>query len=94
MPTFHPRTGAVDVGRVDGNAAAGALSEVFALDLTATVVHCRHCGAGGPFAETVVELDGAGVIVLCRSCEHTLLTYVSHGGRMVLTLSGVARLEG
>lgn len=94
MPTFHHTTGAVQVGRVDGNAAAGPLSEVFAVDLTAAVIVCRHCQARGPFAETVAEIDDDGcVIVLCRSCSRTLLTMVSGRGGRTLSCPGLASLE-
>jgi hypothetical protein len=59
---------------VDGNAAAGLLSEVFAGDPTIFVGTCRGCGAEAVLAEAVVEIDEAAAIIRCRSCTHTLLT--------------------
>lgn len=66
--------------RLDGNAAVGVLGELFAVDITQARGECGHCGALGLLAEALTELDDEGVIVLCRSCGHTLLTYV-HGPR-------------
>jgi hypothetical protein len=59
---------------LDGNAAAGILSDVFAGDVTTVVGVCGGCGAVAPLAEAVVELDEAAAIVRCRGCTHTLVT--------------------
>ena len=72
--------------RVDGNALAGVLSEVFEADVTALIGVCGGCGAAAPLAETVVELDDVAAIVRCRSCTHTLFTVLrdAQGARVVL----------
>ena len=36
---------------LDGNAAAGELSKIFAMDVTAAEGQCAHCGATKRFAE-------------------------------------------
>jgi hypothetical protein len=36
---------------LDGNAAAGELSNIFAVDITAAEAKCAHCGATKRFAE-------------------------------------------
>jgi hypothetical protein len=59
---------------VDGNAAAGILSEIFAGEITTAVAVCGGCGSAAPFAESVVELDEVAAIVRCRGCTHTLVT--------------------
>lgn len=59
---------------VDGNAAAGILSEIFAGDATTVVGRCAGCGMAAPFAEAIVELDDVCAIVRCRGCTHTLAT--------------------
>jgi len=59
---------------VDGNAAAGILSEIFTGDVTILVGVCGPCGAVAPLGETLVELDEFAAIVRCRGCTHTLLT--------------------
>ena len=72
--------------RVDGNALAGVLSEVFEGDVTALIGVGGGCGAAAPLAEPVVELDDVAAIVRCRSCTHTLFTVLrdAQGARVVL----------
>lgn len=79
--------------RLDGNAAAGRLLEVFGRDLTTAEATCRHCGRAAMIAEAIAEIDSAGVIVLCRSCRHTLLSYVRVGGADVLATPGLDGLR-
>ena len=93
MPRFNPRTGAVDVGRVDGNAAAGALADILRVDVTTATAACRHCGARFAAAEAVAELDDASVVLLCRSCGHTLLRYVHTEAGGTLSFPGLADLH-
>jgi DNA-directed RNA polymerase subunit RPC12/RpoP len=59
---------------LDGNAAAGILSDIFVGDVTQCVGVCGGCGAVAPLAEAIVELDEVAAIVRCRGCTHTLLT--------------------
>ena len=59
---------------LDGNAAAGILSEIFVGDVTTVVGKCGGCGAIAALAEAVVELDEVAAIVRCRGCTHTLVT--------------------
>lgn len=63
--------------RVDGNALAGILSDLFTGDPTTMVGECGPCGAEAVLADAVVELDPAGAIVICRSCTHTLFTVLA-----------------
>lgn len=75
---------------VDGNAAAGMLWDVFEADVTVLLGVCGGCGATGPLAEAVVELDEAAAIVRCRECTHTLFT-VLRGGEGVRLVIGSLR---
>jgi DNA-directed RNA polymerase subunit RPC12/RpoP len=72
--------------RVDGNAAAGLLTEVFAVDVTTMRGACGACGSAGPLAEAVVELDDVAAIIRCRTCTHTLMTVLrtDDGVRLVI----------
>ncbi|KQM59567.1 MULTISPECIES: DUF6510 family protein [unclassified Agreia] len=83
----------VPVTRVDGNAAAGPLGEILRLDITTAVGTCRHCGSAGPLSEAIVERDDDGVILLCRTCGHTLVTYLSRAGRQYLEFAGLKSLS-
>ena len=51
--------------RLDGNAAAGLLQEVFALEMTACPVECAHCGREGELATLAAYGYTAGVVLRC-----------------------------
>ncbi|GAA1988345.1 DUF6510 family protein [Microbacterium pumilum] len=71
---------------VDGNAAAGILSEIFAGDATTMIGVCGGCGSVAPLAEAVVELDDDCAIVRCRGCTHTLVTVIRAPAQMRVVL--------
>lgn len=79
--------------RLDGNAAAGALGELFGRDMTLAEGVCAHCRRSGPLAETIAEVDADGVILICRGCRHTLLTYVSTPGRTSFAAAGLTEIR-
>lgn len=62
-----------DALRVDGNAAAGILSELFVQDLTAAKAKCAGCGATRMIGELVVYAHGMGTVVRCPGCEAVVL---------------------
>jgi ribosomal protein S27E len=79
---------------LDGNAAAGLLSELFVFETTAAMVTCASCGARGPVGATHVYDDrGPGMVLRCPHCSAMLLRAARIRGRMVADLRGVARLE-
>ena len=78
---------------LDGNVAAGALSEVFALELTGARGRCGSCGNVAFMAEAVAFVEAPGVVLRCRACEQELVVLVRADDRYVLSLSGVAWLE-
>jgi hypothetical protein len=80
MTPAHPPAVGSHIARLDGNAAGGPLSEIFGVDLTDAIIDCGHCQHRGTLAEAVVELDPDGLVLICRGCEHQLLSYVWSGG--------------
>ncbi|MGO4245568.1 DUF6510 family protein [Paenarthrobacter sp. RAF54_2] len=78
---------------VDGNAAAGALSEVFRIDIIAALGRCRHCGSVRAFGEAMVFTDAPGIVVRCRDCQGVLLRLVQTPTKYWLDLSGLSYLE-
>ena len=74
---------------LDGNVAAGELSEIFALDVTAAEGQCAHCGATKRFAEAHLYMRGPGVVARCVVCEHVLLRLVNVRQRVFLDMSGM-----
>jgi hypothetical protein len=78
---------------LDGNAAAGVLREVFAVDVTSAHGQCVGCGNTGPMAETRLFADAPGLVLRCASCDAVLLRLVSGGGRRWLDVRGLAYIQ-
>jgi len=78
---------------LDGNAAAGELSKILAVDVTAAVGQCAHCGATRRFADAHVYMQCPGVVARCAACEHVLVRLVSVGHRVVLDMRGITYLS-
>ena len=74
---------------LDGNAAAGELSKVFALDITVAEGRCAHCGATKCFAEARLYMQCPGVVARCAGCQHVLLRFVNVDQRVFLDLRGM-----
>jgi uncharacterized Zn finger protein len=77
---------------LDGNAAAGELGRVFALDVTAAVGQCGHCGAKNRFAEAHVYMHGPGVVARCPVCGEVLLRVTNARQRVFLDVRGLTYL--
>lgn len=78
---------------LDGNALAGPLGEVFAVDLTTAMSQCASCGARAAIAQAHVYLDSPGAVARCQSCGQVLLRLVRSADRAWLDLRGVSSLE-
>jgi hypothetical protein len=78
---------------VDGNAMAGDLAEIFAVDVTAAVVTCAGCGRAGVVAELRLWGRGPGIVARCPACEDVVLRLVRAPDRVFLDLRGSTRLE-
>jgi hypothetical protein len=78
---------------LDGNAAAGELSNLFAMDVTAAEGQCAHCGAKRRFAEAHVYMRGPGIVARCAVCEHVLLRLASFRQRVFLDVRGMTYLS-
>jgi len=83
----------LDSNYLDGNAAAGELSKIFALDLTAAEGQCAHCGARKRFADAHVYMQSPGVVARCPDCQHVLLRLVSVRHGVFLDLRGMTYLN-
>ena len=77
---------------LDGNAAAGELTKIFAVDLTSAEGQCAHCGATGRFAEARLYMQCPGLVARCAHCEQVLLRFTSIRQRAFLDLSGLTYL--
>jgi len=78
---------------LDGNAAAGELSKLFAIDVTAAEAQCAHCGTTKRFAEAHLYMHGPGVVARCVACQHVLLRLVNVRQRVFLDVRGMTYLS-
>ena len=92
MDTDPMDTDAMDARMLDGNAAAGMLQEVFAVETTTMIGTCAGCGTAQPLGSAHLY-GGAGVVLRCRNCEAVLVTIVRGTGRIWLGVPGVRTLE-
>jgi hypothetical protein len=81
--------------RLDGNAAAGPLGEVFSFEVTTAQYACGGCGRTGMLGGAMVyEVRGLGVVVRCPGCENALIRLAYSRGRPMLDLRGTRYLTG
>ena len=84
----------MDEQRLDGNAAAGALGEVFSFEVTTAEYACEGCGRtdrlGGAMAYEVREL---GLIIRCPDCDNALIRLTENRGRYMVDLRGMRHLR-
>jgi Family of unknown function (DUF6510) len=80
-------------GALDGNAAAGALAEVFAAEMMLAVTTCGACGVEGPVGELPAYLDAPGLVLRCAACDAVQIRLVRGPQRVWLDLRGVRVLE-
>ena len=64
---------AIDSLRLDGNAAAGMLSEIFAPDVTIGRAKCAGCGTTRSIGALHVYSHGMGMVIRCPGCDGVVL---------------------
>ncbi|NUR62166.1 MAG: hypothetical protein HOV87_26425 [Catenulispora sp.] len=77
----------------DGNALAGPLSEIFAVDLTAAEGRCTGCGTTGPIARLHVYGPAPGLVARCPDCGQVVLRLVRGGDAAWLDVRGMVSLR-
>jgi hypothetical protein len=77
---------------LDGNAAAGDLQEVFAIEVTTAVGTCGGCGVSNALGAVHV-FRSAGMVLRCPHCGNALITIVKGDTRSWLAFPGVRALE-
>ncbi|GAA3831171.1 DUF6510 family protein [Streptomyces chiangmaiensis] len=88
----RPDVDDIQAGYVDGNALAGPLSEVFAVDVTAATSRCANCGCTGPLARLHVYRHAPGLVARCQQCGSVMLRTTRTRDAVWLDMGGVASL--
>lgn len=73
-----------EIRRLDGNAAAGLLAEIFVLEMSSAQSTCAHCGRTWPLGALLLYGGQIGAILRCPSCDYVQLRIVrvpEHGGQ-------------
>jgi hypothetical protein len=73
---------------VDGNAVAGAFTDVLGFDVTTATLTCAGCRRTAVFAEAHVYRGGPGIVVRCPDCQEVLLRLVRRPNDVCLDLRG------
>jgi ribosomal protein S27AE len=79
--------------RLDGNAIAGTLFDIFGEEMTTANGRCARCGTTARLAEAIVYLGGPGIVVRCPRCGNVLIVIVDRRGTSCLDMTGLASLE-
>jgi hypothetical protein len=79
--------------KLDGNAIAGELFELFGVEMTIATGVCAGCGAVDQVARLDVYVHAPGTVVRCPHCEAVLMRIVRGRDRVWLDLSGVRTIE-
>ena len=77
---------------LDGNAIAGLLQEVFAVEMTTAIGTCSGCGAAGPVGAAHVY-RGAGLVLRCPHCDNVLAKLVKSDSRVWIAFPGIRTLD-
>ena len=82
----------MDARMLDGNAVAGLLQEVFAVEMTTAMGTCAGCGATEPVGAIHV-FQGAGFVLRCPRCHNALVKIVKDDRRLWIGFPGIRTLE-
>ncbi len=81
----------MDDVHTDGNALAGLLSQVLAVDATSIERRCHACGDRRPIADHRA-FHGAGVVLRCPSCGVVALVIGVGAADITVELRGTFRI--
>ena len=78
---------------VDGNALAGPLREIFAVEVTTATGRCTSCGRNDTVASLRVYTHSPGLVARCPGCDAVMLRLVRGPDRAWLDVRGVLCLD-
>ena len=79
--------------KLDGNAAAGTLQEIFPFDMTLVQATCTGCGTTNVIGELAVYMHAMGTVLRCPSCDTVLIRVAQARGRYFLDMRGTRVLQ-
>ena len=79
--------------RLDGNAEAGPLAELFGRDMTMTAAVCASCGAESPVGSLLAYDPGLGFVLRCVHCDAAVIRVARIRGGYCLDARGASLLR-
>jgi hypothetical protein len=79
--------------RLDGNAAAGLLAEIFPFEMTNAQSVCAGCGQIRPVGTLMLYGGEMGAVLRCPSCDGVQMRIVRAPGRYLLDMRGMTLLQ-
>jgi hypothetical protein len=82
--------------RLDGNAAAGILAEIFTHEMTSAQSACAQCGRAGPLGSLILYGGQMGTILRCPTCGSVQMRVVyvpERGGQYWMDMRGMASMR-
>ena len=83
----------VEMTRLDGNAAAGVLTQLFCGEPSGAMIVCAGCGATEPVGALMAYGLQLGAILRCPHCDTAVLRLGAAGAMMWLDLRGAVSLR-
>jgi hypothetical protein len=75
--------------RLDGNAVAGMLADVLAVEPTTGLANCAGCGVSSQLGALPAYVHGMGAVLRCPGCDAALLRLGRAPDRIWLDLRGM-----
>ncbi len=79
--------------RLDGNALAGLLHELFDVEMTIAPVECAACGQLAEMGSLWAFVESPGYVLRCPGCQNVVLRMAVIPGEVFLDARGAAYLR-
>jgi Zn finger protein HypA/HybF involved in hydrogenase expression len=78
---------------LDGNAVAGLLQEIFAMEVTASPAECANCGNISAVGGLVAYTQAPGAILRCPACSSVMMRIVETPRGIMFEARGMMHLK-
>jgi uncharacterized protein DUF6510 len=73
--------------------AAGVLSDIFAVEMTATPTECANCGREGAIGSLMAFTQSPGIVLRCPGCQQVMIRIVRTPDAVYLDARGAVYLR-
>jgi uncharacterized Zn finger protein len=73
---------------LDGNAAAGALAEIYGDDMTTVLAECASCGKVDHVGGLLAFVHAPGIVLRCTACAAVMIRIVQTPRRSYVDVRG------